>query len=123
MNARIIEINGEWAALHAELDRQIAVLSSASGVQDVELLLSEYVSLKEHQKIAEKALENLKGQIKQAMDGKHVLQVGSYSAMLKECTTTGIDRAQLTLDFGSQFIIKYTKSTPYQQLLVQKLGG
>lgn len=51
---------------------------------------------------------------------KSVMEGGGYVALIKEATTSSIDRKSLVTDMGQEFVEKYTKVTAYKKLEVKE---
>lgn len=87
---------------------------------ETELLLKEFVKIKEKMKKLAKMEEELKNEIKVIMQDEKVLTAGKITVALKDMTRQNLDKKLLLGMVGEEIVKECTTTTTYQTLTIIK---
>jgi hypothetical protein len=73
----------------------------------------------EQRKAAEKVEKELKGVIKEFMGKDTMLSAGGYIVIVEDRVRTDLDRKALTIELGTEFLEKFTKTSHYDIMSVK----
>lgn len=72
-------------------------------------------------KLLQKQEEQIKFELKKCFPvGARTLDLPTSLVLLKPCSRSGLDKDKLTDEMGAQFVLKYTKTTEYEKLSVER---
>ncbi len=84
-------------------------------------LVKHLMFIQDTRKAAEKVEKEIKDQLREIMGEDMILEADGLIVLRKECTRSSIDRDLLLGDMGPHFVLKYTQTSEYETLTVQKL--
>lgn len=82
-------------------------------------MVSQLASIIELRKAQEKAEKEIKTALKDFMGNEAVLDAGYFCVVIESRSRTDLDRKALTIELGTEFLEKFTKSTTYEILTVK----